>query len=165
MFAVDRADVTAADGGCPHPYDDLSVPGCWVRHVADVHLTVAGKEHPAHHATSSRRAPPDGCTEKISGRAKPAPANARATASVTAALSPARTNAIADPPNPPPVMRAPRAPASTAADTAVSSSRIDTSKSSRSERCDASRRGPSAVTSPPVKMATASSTRAFSLTT
>src|SRR5699024_11289351 len=61
------------------------------------------------------------------GAGNPSAANAPVTASATAGLAPAGTSAIADPPNPPPVIRAPSAPACRAARTATSSWAAETS--------------------------------------
>ena len=53
------------------------------------------------------------------------------------------TSAMAEPPKPPPVIRAPIAPASTAVDTARSSSGQEISKSSRMDTCDSAKIRPS----------------------
>ena len=71
---------------------------------------------------TSRPAPADGDTSKVRGDSQPASAKASATAARTAVTRSCGTSATAEPPNPPPVIRAPRAPASTADATAVSSS-------------------------------------------
>ena len=73
--------------------------------------------------------------------------------------------ATAEPPNPPPVIRAPTAPASFAAPTARSSSGQEISKSSRMEACDAANRSPSAGQSPLAMASTVCVTRAISVTT
>ena len=87
-------------------------------------------------------APAAGRTLKMSGAAYPAPAKDRSTAARTSRSAPAGMRAIAEPPKPPPVIRAPSAPAERAASTARSSSAQEISKSSRIEAWEASRSGP-----------------------
>ena len=69
------------------------------------------------------------------------------------------------PPKPPPVIRAPRAPEARAVSTARSTCGTVISKSSRIDACEASRRGARSVRRPARSTLTASSTRAFSVTT
>ena len=68
---------------------------------------------------------------------------------------PRGTRAIAEPPKPPPVIRAPTAPASTAVVTATSSSGQEISKSSRIETCESRNSVPTAAQSDAASAATA----------
>ena len=61
---------------------------------------------------------------------------------------PRGTSAIAEPPKPPPVIRAPSAPAWSAVSTAASSSAQEISKSSRIDACEAANSGPRRAQSP-----------------
>src|SRR5918996_3037733 len=75
----------------------------------------------------TRSAPADGSVARMSGSRYPAVANAARTDPATMSAPSAGTRAMAEPPNPPPVIRAPRAPAARAVAQARSSSGQDTS--------------------------------------
>src|SRR3954469_11989573 len=76
-----------------------------------------GRNTPRTQPTSTRPAPPATCTVNTDGGSNPAAANASVTAVVTEPTRGRGTSATADPPKPPPVIRAPTAPAPTAAST------------------------------------------------
>ena len=102
---------------------------------------------------------------KCVGGPYPAAAKLRAISSPIRSDSPAATRAMMQPPKPPPVIRAPRAPEARAISTARSTCGTVISKSSRMDSCEASRSGARSAMRPARSTSTASSTRAFSVTT
>ena len=88
------------------------------------------------------------------------------TAECSAARASLSARAIAQPPKPPPVMRAPQTPSTVdAAEMTVSNSGHETAKSLRKETCDSIISRPKVFRSPASKASAAPATRAFSVTT